>query len=103
MNKVLVGVVFLSAVFAATAWGIVGGGDITFSPGNASAVIFSHDAHVTKHKQKCGGCHYKIFTTTAQRKDVTMAEMQKGRSCGVCHNGQQAFDVKAHCNSCHPS
>ncbi len=101
MNKVLVRVVVLNTIFAATAWGAVGGGDITFSLSSASTVIFSHDAHVTKHKQKCGDCHYRIFTTTAQRKDVTMAEMQKGQSCGVCHNGQRAFDVKGFCAKCH--
>jgi c(7)-type cytochrome triheme protein len=102
MNKVLIHVVVLITVFAATAWGKVGGGDITFALTSVSTVIFSHDAHVTKHKQKCGDCHYKIYTTTAQRKDVTMAEMQKGQSCGSCHDGQHAFDVKGHCNACHP-
>lgn len=101
MNKVLVRALCFVAVFAATAWGRVGGGDITFSPAGASAVIYSHEAHVIKHKQKCGDCHYRLFTTTAQRKDVTMAEMQKGRSCGFCHNGQRAFDVKGACNKCH--
>ena len=102
MNKVLIHVIVLIMAFAATAWGKVGGGDITFSLTAASSVIFTHDAHVTKHKLKCGDCHYKIYTTTAQRKDVTMAEMQKDQSCGVCHNGQRAFDVKGRCNSCHP-
>jgi c(7)-type cytochrome triheme protein len=101
MNKVIVCGVLLVMVLAATAWGSVGGGDITFSLSNASNVTFSHDAHVTKHKQKCGDCHYRIFTTTEQRKDVTMAQMQKGQSCGVCHNGQRAFDVKGSCNKCH--
>lgn len=101
MSKVLASMVVLSTVFAATAWGAVGGGDIKFSLAGASNVIFSHDAHVMKYKQKCGDCHYRIFTTTAQRKDVTMAEMQKGRSCGFCHNGQRAFDVKGSCAKCH--
>jgi c(7)-type cytochrome triheme protein len=102
MNKVLVSVVVLITVFAAAAWGAVGGGDVKFSLKGASNVVFTHDSHVTKNKQKCGDCHYKIFTTTAQRVDVTMAEMQKGRSCGTCHNGQRAFDVKNNCNKCHP-
>ena len=103
MSKLPVLLIVLITVFAAAAWGAVGGGEITFSLTAVSSVVFSHDAHVTKHKLKCGDCHYRIYTTTAQRKDVTMAEMQKGQSCGVCHNGQRAFDVKGHCNSCHPS
>jgi len=102
MSKVLVRAVVLMTFFAATAWGAVGGGDITYSLSGASKVTFSHDAHVTKLKQKCGDCHYRIYTTTAQRKDVTMAQMQKGQSCGFCHNGQRAFDVKGSCNKCHP-
>jgi len=102
MKKVLASVAACITVFAATAWGAVGGGDITFSLTGASSVVFSHDTHVTKYKQKCGDCHYRIFTTTAQRKDVTMAQMQKGQSCGACHNGQRAFDVKGACNKCHP-
>jgi len=101
MSKVIVCGVLPVMVFAATVWGAVGGGDITFSLTGASNVIFSHDAHVTKHKQKCGECHYRIYTTIAQRKDVTMAQMQNGQSCGACHNGQRAFDVKGTCNKCH--
>jgi c(7)-type cytochrome triheme protein len=102
MNKVIVYGVLLVSVFAATSWGSVGGGDITYSLTGASNVIYSHDLHVTKHKLKCGDCHYKLYTTAAQRKDVTMAQMQKGQSCGACHNGQRAFDVKNNCNKCHP-
>jgi len=102
MNKVPAYAVLLVTVFAATTWGAVGGGDITFTLSNVSNVVFSHDVHVTKHKQKCGDCHYRVFTTTAQRKDVTMAEMQKGQSCGFCHNGKRASDVKNNCNRCHP-
>jgi c(7)-type cytochrome triheme protein len=102
MNKVIVCGVLLVMVLAATAWGKVGGGDVTFTLTGASNVNFSHDAHITKYKQKCGDCHYRIYTTTVQRKDVTMAQMQKGQSCGVCHDGQRAFDVKGSCNKCHP-
>ncbi|HUL00242.1 MAG TPA: c(7)-type cytochrome triheme domain-containing protein [Nitrospirota bacterium] len=36
-------------------------------------------------------------------KKVTMQEMDKGQSCGACHNGQKAFDVKDknNCKKCH--
>lgn len=79
----------------------VGGGDITFSVTGANDVVYSHDLHVIKAGLKCTGCHYGIFNTNEARKDVTMAEMQKGRSCGACHNGQKAFTVKANCDKCH--
>ena len=35
----------------------VGGGDLTFTPKNASPVVFSHDKHVNGPGLKCTGCH----------------------------------------------
>jgi c(7)-type cytochrome triheme protein len=35
------------------------------------------------------------------RRGVSMADMEKGRSCGVCHNGKTAFTAAANCGSCH--
>ena len=31
-----------------------------------------------------------------------MADMEKGKSCGACHDGKTAFDVKS-CITCHPA
>ena len=31
-----------------------------------------------------------------------MAEMEKGKSCGACHDDRTAFTVKANCSRCHP-
>jgi c(7)-type cytochrome triheme protein len=30
-----------------------------------------------------------------------MKQMQKGKSCGSCHNGKVAFSVKGECIKCH--
>jgi c(7)-type cytochrome triheme protein len=34
---------------------------------------------------------------------ITMAEMNEGKNCGVCHNGQKAFKSgdQANCGKCH--
>jgi len=34
---------------------------------------------------------------------MTMAEMDAGKECGVCHNGEKAFSTKdkASCGKCH--
>jgi c(7)-type cytochrome triheme protein len=34
---------------------------------------------------------------------ITMAEMNEGKYCGVCHNGQKAFksSEQANCEKCH--
>ena len=81
-------------------WAKVGGGDIIFRMKGAADAVFSHDGHVTKGL-KCTDCHYVLYATVEKHSKATMAEMQKGRSCGACHNGQKAFDVKANCDRCH--
>lgn len=100
MNRFLFGLAVLVLLIATTAWGAVGGGDITFSPPRANEVIYSHDFHVTKAGLKCTECHYKIFNTQS-KKAATMADMEKGFSCGACHNGARAFSVKENCIKCH--
>jgi c(7)-type cytochrome triheme protein len=86
---------------AATAWGKVGGGDITFSMTGAADVTYSHEFHVMKAGLKCTDCHYKVFDTHVARKKMTMADMEKGLYCGACHDGQRAFTVKGNCDKCH--
>ena len=79
----------------------VGGGDVTFEVKKAGNVTFSHDSHVGGVGLKCTDCHDSIYVTKAKHKTASMAQMRKGKSCGVCHNGKKAFDVKADCNKCH--
>jgi len=84
-----------TAAFAA-----VGGGDVTLK-NKKGDVVFRHDAHVAGMGLKCTSCHDKLYTNAKQHKKVTMKEMQKGKSCGACHNGKTAFSVKADCAKCH--
>ncbi len=101
MEKAFAGAVVACLILASAAWGKVGGGDLTFSVKGAGNVVYSHEFHVAKAGQKCSDCHYKIFRMAETQKQATMADMQSGRSCGACHNGKKAFDVKANCNKCH--
>lgn len=81
----------------------VGGGDLTFTPKNASPVVFSHEKHVIDKGLKCSGCHYQIFQMSKGSSKIDMAKITKGDFCGKCHNGQKAFDVKdtKNCSRCH--
>ena len=81
----------------------VGGGDIKFTPKNASPVIFSHETHVKEKGLKCTGCHYQIFQMAQGSYKIKMSELTKGGFCGKCHNGRKAFDVKdrKNCIRCH--
>lgn len=81
----------------------VGGGDMTFSPKNASPVVFSHEKHVNEKGIKCTGCHYQIFQMTQGSNKIDMSRITKGDFCGKCHNGQKAFGAKdeKNCVRCH--
>ncbi len=92
---------FLALVMAAAAMAALGGGDVQFRVTGAGSVMFRHDSHVSSHGLACKACHYHLYTTVAGHSKMTMKDMEQGRSCGACHNGVQAFDVRANCNRCH--
>jgi len=100
MKKILGFLVVVLLCAQSVVWAKIGGGDITFKLKNAENVTYSHDFHVGKGL-KCADCHFKLFNTVETHSKVSMSEMQKGRSCGACHDGKRAFDVKANCVKCH--
>jgi c(7)-type cytochrome triheme protein len=75
--------------------------EIKYGFKNAPSVIFSHDAHLLKNRD-CKTCHNAIYNL-AQKRSYSMAEMEKGMSCGACHNGKKAFSVATEkdCSKCH--
>jgi c(7)-type cytochrome triheme protein len=79
----------------------IGGGDIVYKSKKAKEVIFSHDSHVRDVGLSCQQCHPSIYVTREESKPVTMAEMNRGKSCGACHNGKDVFSVKGNCSTCH--
>jgi c(7)-type cytochrome triheme protein len=60
-------------------------------------VVFSHSRHGTS----CNTCHPKIFQKKANTNHATMKAMERGKSCGACHNGKKAFSVTGNCTRCH--
>ena len=86
---------------ASAASGMIGGGDIVFQVKGAGAVTFRHEGHVAGAGLTCTACHSGLYTTKEKRKKTNMTRMQKGQSCGACHNGMKAFSVKADCGRCH--
>jgi len=75
-------------------------GDIIFKVKETGPTRFPHAEHIEAHH--CSDCHTKLYPTTRRSKKVTMAEMEKGKSCGACHNGKDGFPLK-NCTSCHPA
>ena len=93
-------VVVMVLLAAQQAFAVIGGGDIAMK-NRGGTVTFSHDAHVNAAGLKCQDCHAKLYTNVKQHKRVSMKGMQKGRSCGACHNGKAALSVKGNCTKCH--
>ena len=68
-------------------------------PKPAGEATFSHDFHLQSYK--CADCHTKIFPYRVGATKATMAEMDKGKSCGACHGkGKDAFSTDD-CIKCH--
>jgi c(7)-type cytochrome triheme protein len=67
---------------------------------SAGNTLFSHKFHTGMYK--CVDCHNSIFTTGKSAVRYKMADMEKGKSCGACHDGKTAFAVKDSCGKCHP-
>ena len=74
--------------------------EITYKIKGLGEAVFSHATHIAKSSGACRSCH-NANVITGKQKNVTMAEMEKGRTCGACHNGKKAFAVTASCNRCH--
>jgi len=74
--------------------------DVVYKVKATGPTRFSHKAHT--EFSGCGTCHPKLYAANRKNRRVGMAEMQKGKSCGACHNGKQAFAVKE-CLKCHPA
>jgi len=68
-----------------------------------SAVVFSHWSHVDYESYRCTGCHPKLFHMLNTTRRASHREMNHGGSCGACHDGKHAFDVRdtESCSSCH--
>ena len=75
--------------------------DIIFKTAGAGNILFSHEIHIDM--VGCSDCHAQTYKNISKSAPVTMAQMEKGKSCGSCHNGGVAFSVAEDCSSCHPT
>jgi c(7)-type cytochrome triheme protein len=73
--------------------------ELVFEVRESGNVTFSHKSHGGIYS--CGECHLTLFATTRSTTRVSMNEMEEGKSCGVCHNGKNAFSVTDTCERCH--
>jgi c(7)-type cytochrome triheme protein len=59
---------------------------------------FNHQFHAQMFE--CNNCHKKAFPMKLNSKKITMSDIQEGKYCGKCHNGQMAF-AASECQRCH--
>ncbi len=73
--------------------------EITFALKGTAAATFSHAIHTAAYG--CKECHTRIFPYKSVSGKATMGDMDKGKSCGTCHNGNDAFATSGDCTKCH--
>ena len=87
--------------FGSIALGRIGGGDIQYEVKRAGDVTFSHDLHVELMGFSCTQCHPVALVAKNQHEPAKMIHQRQSQSCGICHNGKEAFDLRANCYICH--
>jgi len=70
------------------------------------AVIFDHKLHVDDMGLNCTNCHSEVFKmmigdAEKNEQEFTMESLYKGKYCGACHDGEQAFASSTLCTTCH--
>ncbi len=80
------------------------GKTVEFAGGTQGKVVFDGKSHAAAGL-KCPDCHTKpkLFEMKKGADKITMAEINKGKFCGACHDGKKAFKANdpADCAKCH--
>jgi c(7)-type cytochrome triheme protein len=91
------------ALFFGSAVAVPPGKTVEYAGGPMGKVTFDGKAHAAKGL-KCPDCHTKPATFTMKKEaKITMADMNAGKNCGTCHNGDKGFKSAdpANCAKCH--
>ena len=90
------------ALFLGSASAVPPGQSVEFASGGNGKVVFDGKAHADA-KLQCPACHPKVFQMKKGSAKVTMADINAGKLCGTCHNGDKGFKAgdAANCVKCH--
>ncbi len=102
MKKMLMLMAVISLCVVTAAVAVPPGKTLDFEKGSMGTVVFSGQIHKDAGI-KCAECHNKdMFPKMKQGTvQISMDEIYAGKFCGVCHNGERAFEAKKNCNRCH--
>ena len=92
---------FFSMVLAGNVLSVPSGKTVEYKGGSEGKVIFDGKVHAEKGL-KCSDCHPKLFPMK-KGTGFKMADLNAGKACGACHNGEKAFKTSdnANCGKCH--
>ncbi len=96
---ILVIVLAVALVFMGVAMAVPPGKTVEYKDGAIGKVIFDGKTH-SAAGNKCSDCHPKLFQMKKGAAKITMKDINAGKSCGACHNGEKAFAAKE-CMKCH--
>lgn len=101
MKKVLISAVVVGFLFSITGLSLAvpTGKKIEFDEKTTGKVVFDGKAHADKGL-KCKDCHPAPFKMKKGGDKITMASINAGKACGICHNDKKAFGTKD-CTKCH--
>jgi c(7)-type cytochrome triheme protein len=74
--------------------------------GSPGVVTFRHATHVDAARPDCTTCHPSLFpivkrtASSSAPAPIRHADMEKGRSCGSCHDGKSGHGLDD-CGTCH--
>jgi c(7)-type cytochrome triheme protein len=101
-KKVLCLIPIVTLALIGSALAVPSGKTLEFPDGSAGKVIFSGTIHAEKGL-KCSDCHPKIFPMKKTTEELKMSDLNAGKYCGACHNGEKAYSTNdaANCSKCH--
>lgn len=78
------------------------GKTVDYPDGDTGKVVFDGKIHADAGK-KCIDCHPKLFQMKRGVVKFMMKDINEGKFCGTCHNGDVAFKAseQANCARCH--
>jgi c(7)-type cytochrome triheme protein len=101
MRKTLIATVVALLTCVSSAWAVPPGMTVEWDT-NMGKVTFKGDVHAGRGLA-CTECHTQVFPMQKHATEMTMAEINEGKFCGTCHNGERAFKTSdgANCMKCH--
>ena len=108
LKKLFVMTIAFALIFILAAVALASMKTLEFPDGAQGKVTFDGKMHNQRlGPGKCATCHGKGIPYKAPGAEgslkMTMADMNAGKNCGMCHDGTTAFSVKdaANCARCH--